>query len=116
MKNYENYEEVSGWIKSINNPDSIKHIVQFIENSHVSKLDAEDKAKLLKEVDVRQHELAHMPYFCPATNVLLNTKGLPAHYSNKIAAIWKLAELKLRGYNVQIGGVSGLHTIQQVIN
>lgn len=93
------YQHVSSWIKSYHNPDALYWLRRFINNSteplHI-------KEQLHREIDYKDAALRNQPFFCNALGqyFLVDHAGHPRIYTTRFAAICKVAELKLKGYDV----------------
>lgn len=102
MENEKNfYEHVSSWIKSYHNPDALHWLRRFINNSS-EPLDI--KEQLHREIDWKVAALRQQPCFNDAQGMgyLVDDSGHPRIYTTRFAAICKVAELKLKGYDVEL--------------
>lgn len=95
------YQHVSSWIASYQNPDSIHFLRRFVSNSNESR---EIKEQLFKLIDIKYAQLRGIPAFSKYKGelYLVDSTGHPRIYTTRFAAICKVAELKLIGYDVEL--------------
>lgn len=92
------YNRVSSWIRSYRNPDALEWLRRFVENSTEP---AEVKTQLYREIDYKETRLRQQPTFT-ADNYLADDKGESRVYATRFGAVCKLAELALKGYDVEL--------------
>lgn len=94
------YMHVSSWIKSYRNKESLNHMRRFIDNSQQPD---DIKELLQKEIDLRLIRLNSWPVFAEeGERYLLDENNQPKIFTTRFAAICKLAELNLKGYNAEL--------------
>ncbi len=95
------YNRVSSWIRSYRNPEALNWLRNFVDNS---KEPAEIKMQLYREIDYKESRLRQMPSFTstPCGTYLADEKGEPRVYATRFGAVCKLAELALKGYEVEL--------------
>lgn len=98
------YEHVSNWVKSYRNADALEWLRNFIDNSLQP---VEIQNKLHREIDMKVAGLRHLPCFATTASgdnerVLLNEDGHAKVFTTRFSAICKVAELKMKGYSVEL--------------
>ena len=101
MKENMFYNRVSSWIRSYRNPDALNWLRNFVDNSTEP---AEVKMQLYREINYKETRLRQMPSFtCKADGTYLaDETGAPRVYATRFGAVCKLAELALKGYEVEL--------------
>lgn len=102
MENETNfYDHVSSWIKGYHSADGLHYLRRFVNNSHEP---VQVKEQLHREIDFKYASLNNLPYFCNTNGsyYLCDDAGHPRIYTTRFAAICKVAELKLKGYNAML--------------
>lgn len=95
------YTRVSSWIRSYRNPDALDWVRRFVDNSNEP---VEIKEQLYREIDYKETRLLQMPGFTKVADgtFLSDEKGQPRVYATRFGAVCKLAELALKGYDVEL--------------
>ncbi len=95
------YDHVSSWIKSYRNPDALEWLRNFIENSNQP---ATIRTRLQEEIDFKIAGLRMRPCFAHENGdcILLDEDGNPRVFTTRFSAICKVAELKMKGYSVEL--------------
>ena len=95
------YHHVSNWINSYYNADALEWLRRFITNSQQSY---EIKDRLHREVDRKLASLRNMPFFgmYDDMQVLMDDNCHPQIYTTRYAAMSKVTELRLMGYDVRL--------------
>ncbi len=101
MKENVFYNRVSSWIRSYRNPDALEWLRRFVDNSTEP---AEVKTQLYREIDYKEKRLRQQPSFTvtPSGTYLADDKGATKVYATRFSAVCKLAELTLKGYEVEL--------------
>jgi hypothetical protein len=95
------YNRVSSWIRSYRNPEALEWLRRFVDNSTEP---AEVKVQLYREIDYKETRLRQMPSFtCVSEGTFLaDENGGVRVYNTRFSAVCKLAELALKGYEVEL--------------
>lgn len=95
------YKHVSSWIRSYRTPDMLEGLRTFVDSSAQP---AEVKEQLYREIDYKERILTQKPSFTNwcGTTWLANEEGNPKVYVSRFTAVCKLAELTLKGYEVEL--------------
>ncbi len=107
------YRHVSKWIRSYYNADALEWLHRFINNSNEP---AEVKVRLHREVDRKIASLRNMPYFSlhDDMQLLMDKEGYPMIFTTRYAAMNKLAELTVMGYDVRLLEGNAFYRIQLI--
>ncbi len=111
MESNQFYECVSGWIKSYRNPEALQWLRKFVNNSLQPQ---EVKEKLHCEIDWKIAGLQHQPAFAEKQGLtyLVDDNGHPKVFTTRFSALCKVAELKMKGYEVELKPGSVFYRIQ----
>jgi hypothetical protein len=95
------YNRVSSWIRSYRNPEALEWLRRFVDNSTEP---ADVKLQLYREIDYKETRLRQMPSFtCNSQGTFLaDDKGAVRVYATRFSAVCKLAELALKGFEVEL--------------
>lgn len=95
------YNRVSSWIRSYRNPDALDWLRKFVDNSAEP---AEIKLQLHREINYKEARLRRQHSFKQdgKNTYLMNEQGEVAVYKSRFSAICKIAELALKGYEVEL--------------
>lgn len=91
------YTHVSSWIKSYQNADALEWLRRFVNNS----LQPERiKQQLHQEIDCQIAGIKSSPRFSMVNGdiYLIDDTGIPEIFTNKLNAVCKATELRMRGY------------------
>lgn len=101
MKENMFYNRVSSWIRSYRNPEALNWLRNFVDNSTEP---AAVKLQLYREIDYKETRLRAMPSFTCSNEgtYLADENGAPRVYATRFGAVCKLAELALKGYEVEL--------------
>ena len=104
------YKHVSSWISSYRDAAAIQSLLPFI---YGSKEPVEIKERLLREASRKAAFLQRRPCFESqyGTTYLVDADGSPCLYTSRFAAICKVTELKLRGYDAALQEGSAFYKI-----
>lgn len=95
------YNRVSSWIRSYRNPEALEWLRRFVDNSNEP---AEVKLQLYREINYKETRLRQMPGFTVnnGNTYLADDKGSVRVYATRFGAVCKLAELALKGFEVEL--------------
>jgi len=95
------YNRVSSWIRSYRNPEALDWVRRFVDNSNEP---VNIKEQLYREIDYKETRLRQMPGFTvwAGNTYLADENGQPRVYATRFGAVCKLAELALKGYDVEL--------------
>lgn len=95
------YNHVSNWVRSHRNPETIETLRNFVDKALQP---AEVKERLYREIDYKESILLRQPSFTVnnTTTYLADEDGTPRFYASRFSAVCKLAELTLKGYDVEL--------------
>lgn len=101
MKENMFYNRVSSWIRSYRNPEALDWLRRFVDNSTEPEA---VKRQLYREIDYKETRLRQMPGFTVSngSTYLADDKGEVRVYATRFSAVCKLAELALKGYEVEL--------------
>ncbi|MBS1771459.1 MAG: hypothetical protein JST82_01275 [Bacteroidetes bacterium] len=101
MENSTFYNHVSSWVRSHRNPETLDSIRNFVDRA-LQPLDI--KEKLYREINYKETILRRQPGFTVSGDAtyLANDDGNPRVYMSRFSAVCKLAELTLKGYEVEL--------------
>lgn len=117
MKQNMFYKHVSSWINSYYNADALEWLHRFINNSNQPQ---EVKKRLHMEVDRKIASLTNMPFFCEYDDMqLLMDNSLtdrqhPQIFTTRYAAMGKVIELRMLGYDARLLEGNSFYRIQLV--
>jgi hypothetical protein len=105
------YVHVSSWIKSYRDADALHWLRKFINQSGQPY---EIKEKLHAEIDGKIAGLKHRPHFAPTNgdHILADEQGHPKVFTTRYSAVCKVAELKMKGYEVELKPGSAFYRIK----
>jgi hypothetical protein len=95
------YNRVSSWIRSYRNPEALEWLRRFVDNSAEP---ADVKLQLYREIAYKETRLRQMPVFTESDHhtYLADEKGGVRIYATRFGAVCKLAELALKGFEVEL--------------
>jgi hypothetical protein len=95
------YSHVSNWVRSHRNPETIETLRNFVDKALQP---ADIKERLYREIDYKESILRRQPSFTvnEDTTYLAGDDGAPRLYASRFSAVCKLAELTLKGYDVEL--------------
>lgn len=100
------YNHVSSWIESYYNAEALEWLRRFINNSDQAY---EIKNRLEREVDRKIASLTNMPFFGKYDDMqlLMDERCHPQIFTTRYAAMSKVAQLRIMGYDARLleGGV-----------
>ena len=104
---------VSSWIDSYYNAEALEWLRRFINNSAQPQ---EVKDALNKQVDLKIASLTNSPVFDKynGTTYLMDRHGHPDVFTTRYAALGKVAQLRLMGYDAQLVEGNAFFRIQLV--
>lgn len=111
------YKHVSSWINSYYNAEALEWLHRFIDNSNQ---DMDVKKRLHREVDRKIASLTNMPFFCEYDDMqLLMDESLadrdyPKVFTTRYAAMSKVIELRMQGYDARLLEGNVFYRIQLV--
>jgi hypothetical protein len=100
------YHHVSGWIESYYNAEALEWLRRFVNNSNQRQ---EIKDSLGREIDRKIAALTDMPFFSTYDDMqlLMDEQGHPQIFTTRYAAMSKVAQLRIMGFDARLleGGV-----------
>jgi len=95
------YAHVSSWIKSYRNPEALHWLRKFINSSGQPH---EIIDKLHEEIDWKVAGLKQRPAFTKKNgdHYLVDEEGHLKVFTTRFSAVCKVAELKMKGYEVEL--------------
>ena len=104
-------ERVSSWIRSYRNPEAMDWLRKFVDNSTEPD---EVKQQLYREISYKEARLRAKPAFVQDGNdvFLMNQSGKAYEYGTRFSAVCKLAELALKGYEVELVQSGAIYKIK----
>lgn len=107
------YHHVSSWIDSYYNADALEWLRRFINNSMQP---VEMKERLHREVDRKMASLSNMPFFGKYDDMqlLMDEHCHPQIYTTRYAAMSKIVQLRVMGYDARLLEGNAFYRIQLV--
>lgn len=111
------YKHVSGWIDSYYNAEALEWLHRFVNNS-TQPVDV--KERLHMEIDRKIASLTNAPFFCKHDGMKLlmdqdlNDQEHPQIFTTRYAAMSKVIELRLMGYDVRLLEGNTFYRIQLI--
>lgn len=111
------YKHVSSWIDSYYNAEALEWLHRFVNNSTQPH---EMKERLHMEIDRKIAALTNMPFFCKYDDMqllmddTLEDRTHPRIFTTRYAAMTKIIELRLMGYDVRLLEGNVFYRIQLV--
>ena len=104
------YRHVSSWISSYRDPDALEWLRRFVNSSQQP---IAVKQKLQDEIDRKADHLRNRPAWTLHNGeyYLADDHGHPRVYTTRFSAVCKVAELKLKGYSVELKPGSAFYRI-----
>ncbi|MCB0699850.1 MAG: hypothetical protein KDC11_08370 [Chitinophagaceae bacterium] len=101
MKQNMFYKHVSSWIDSYYNADAFEWLRRFIDNSSQP---GEVKDRLQREVNRKVASLTDMPFFGThdGMQLLMDDHCHPQIFTTRYAAMNKMVQLRLKGYDARL--------------
>lgn len=107
------YNHVSSWIDSYYNAEALEWLRRFICNSSQPQ---EVIDRLQREVDRKMASLTNMPFFgaCDGMQLLMDEHCHPQVFTTRYAAMSKVAQLRIMGYDARLLEGNAFYRIQLV--
>lgn len=107
------YNHVSSWIDSYYNAEALEWLRRFINNSAQPQ---EMKDRLHREVDRKLASLTNMPFFGKYDDMqlLMDEHCHPQIFTTRYAAMSKVAQLRIMGYDARLLEGNAFYRIQLV--
>jgi|GEM_PF-1559150 len=107
------YQHVSSWIESYYNADALEWLRRFINNSMQPQ---EMKNRLHREVDRKIASLTNTPFFGKYDDMelLLDEHCHPQIFTTRYAAMNKVVQLRVMGYDARLLEGNAFYRIQLV--
>lgn len=108
-------QTVGSWIRSYRNPEALDFLRRFVDNSTAPD---EVKESLRSQIDAKEQRLRQAPQFVTlnGTTYLADEQWKPREYLTRFGAVCKMAELALKGYEVDLQQTGTIYIITAQIN